>query len=126
MQTVFNWVYHAFKWIESSTGLSYHEVNILVYYFIVPTLFIGLIAYVAKRKYLLAYWLLTITVLLVLLPDFSTFATWLFRLSESFLNSFDVIGLNYVQASVLICVFIPLLLLLYLAWTISQKKRIKK
>ncbi|SDF47535.1 hypothetical protein SAMN04487992_11728 [Cellulophaga baltica] len=41
------------------------------------------------------------------IPDFEKFATTLFEGSVNFLNSFSQVGLNYVQASVVICVIIP-------------------
>jgi hypothetical protein len=44
----------------------------------------------------------------VLIPDFSDFSDRLFELSVDFLLWFSVIGWNYIVASVIICVVIPL------------------
>jgi len=57
------------------------------------------------------------------IPDFEQFSSTLFDVSVDFLNWFDIIGLNYVQASVVICVLAPLLIIGILMYF---KKRSKK
>jgi len=107
MDHIFQVVYKTLKWISGISGLTYHEVNIIVYYMVVPTLFIFLISKILKAKSLLIGFIIFQLFIVFVIPDFEKFATTLFEGSVNFLNSFSQVGLNYVQASVVICVIIP-------------------
>jgi len=54
--------------------------------------------------------------LTLLINDFEKFSEWLFNYSAKFLNSFSYIGWNYVEASVIICVFIPIIVFSFLVY----------
>ncbi|WP_281754568.1 hypothetical protein [Neptunitalea chrysea] len=50
MDTIFSIVYQLLKNIESLTGLTYHEVNIITYYIIVPMVFIYMIGRILQHQ----------------------------------------------------------------------------
>lgn len=123
MSEIFQWVYELLKWISESTGLTYREVNIVVYFIVIPSLVIYLVSRIFKKPYLILGFLGFIIASLVLIPDFETFSNWLFDKSVDFLNLFKVLGLNYTDASVLICVFIPIIFIV--ALMLFKKKHSK-
>lgn len=115
MTSIFNLVYQLLKWLSKISGFTYREINIIVYFIIIPSFFIFLISRILKQKYIIIGFLLLVLVLLLLLvPDFKLFSSQLFDKSVSFLNSFNNIGLNYIQASVVICVIIPVIIIISL------------
>jgi len=117
MNEIFDLIYKLLKWISALTGLTYREVNIIVYFIIIPAFFIFLISKILNKKHLIFGFIVLILILFLIIPDFEIFSDKLFNLSVDFLNWFEHIGLNYVQASVVICVIVPILiitLLLYL------------
>ncbi len=115
MALIFTIVYSLLKWTADITGLSYNEINIVVYYIIIPFVYIALLDKTLSFKYLFkALYICSWTIIILLLPSFETFSNSLFDQSVDFLLSFQSVGLNYVAASVVICVFVPLILLLIL------------
>ena len=116
MTELFDLVYRLLKWISRLTGLTYREVNIIVYFIIIPSLFFFLISRLYNKKYLIISFLILVLGALVIIPDFKVFADNLFDRSVDFLNWFENIGLNYVQASVIICVIIPILTIILLLY----------
>jgi hypothetical protein len=58
---------------------------------------------------------------LFFVPDFKKFATMLFYKSVDFLNWFQALGLDYVQASVVICVIAPLIFIFLLVYLKRQR-----
>ncbi len=114
MTSIFNLVYQLLKWLSKISGFTYREINIIVYFIIIPSFFIFLISRILKQKYIIIGFLLLVLVLLLLVPDFKLFSSQLFDKSVSFLNSFNNIGLNYIQASVVICVIIPVIIIISL------------
>ncbi|MDO5979194.1 hypothetical protein [Flavivirga spongiicola] len=117
MNEAFKIVYDLLKWISKISGFTYHEVNIIVYFIIIPVIFIYMIERILKTNYLKIGFVVLILLTIIIVPDFSIFSTALFNKSVDFLNWFSIIGLNYIQASVVICVIVPLIimgLLMYL------------
>ncbi len=110
MNEIFKIVYQSLKWMAKISGFSYREINIIVYYIIIPSIFIILIERILKTNYLKIGFSILIIISLLLIPDFNAFSSWLFDRSVDFLNWFDVIGLNYIQASVIICVVVPIII----------------
>ncbi|WP_024480443.1 hypothetical protein [Cellulophaga baltica] len=121
MDHIFQVVYKTLKWISEISGLTYHEVNIIVYYMVVPTLFIFLISKILKSKSLHIGFIIFLLFVVFVISDFEKFATALFEGSVNFLNSFSQVGLNYVQASVVICVIIPTAILAALLYWYKKK-----
>ena len=124
MNELFDIIYSLLKWLSRLTGLTYREVNIVVYFIIIPTLFIFLIGKIYKKKYLIIGFLVFVFVSLLIIPDFTLFSDKLFDVSVDFLNWFNHIGLNYVQASVVICVIIPILIVIILLFLNKKAKLI--
>ena len=102
--------------LSSITGFSYQAINIIVYYYIIPFIFILFIDLIYKIHYFKISFILVLTILTILINDFEKFSEWLFNKSEKFLNSFSFIGWNYVVASVIICVIIPIIVLSFLVY----------
>ena len=121
-------------YISRFTGLTYNEINIIVYFFLIPFSWFILIDII----YGFHYFKLTFTVICLgfyfTCRDFESFSNRLFDKSVSFLNYFNNYGSNYVASSVWICVFLPIMiygLLVYLIikkniWTNSILWKIKR
>jgi hypothetical protein len=114
MDTVFQAVYQALLWLSAATGFSYKEVNVIVYFILIPLVFIVLIDRIMKTWTLTICTLAAMTAFLLWIPDFSSFANLVFDASVAFLNGFSVLGLNYTDASVVICVVFPAIFFLLL------------
>lgn len=114
MNEVFKSVYLFLKWLSDITGLTYVEINIIVYFILIPSLFLFLISKIIRKKYPIIVFLGLVFVLIILVDDFEKFSKEVFDKSVVFLNWFKIVGLNYVQASVVICVILPILILLTL------------
>ncbi len=102
--------------LANISGFSYMAINIIVYYFITPFIFIVLIDQIFNVHYLKISYILTIFISITLINDFEKFSEWLFNKSANFLNSFTFIGWNYTVASVIICFIIPLFVLSFLVY----------
>ena len=102
--------------LSSITGFSYKAINIIVYYYIIPFIFILFIDLIYKIHYFKISFILVLSILTILINDFEKFSEWLFNKSLMFLNSFSFIGWNYVVASVIICVIIPIIVLSFLVY----------
>lgn len=126
MDQIFQFVYDFLKWASKVTGFTYHEVNIISYYILLPGFFVYLIGRVLKNKIWILGYLTLIVILLMVIPDFELFSTYLFEKSVDFLNWFEKIGLDYVQASVVICVFIPILIIIVLFKLKNKNKKASK
>ena len=110
MSEIFDFVYLTLKWLSNLTGFTYREVNIIVYYLFLPASLVYVIGRVFKLKYLFFIYIIVNLIILMFIPDFEVFSYQLFEKSVQFLKWFEIIGLNYVQASVVICVIIPIAL----------------
>ncbi|MFI0427947.1 hypothetical protein [Mariniflexile sp. HMF6888] len=125
MNEIFKVVYDILKWISKITGLTYHEINIVVYFIIVPSIFIYMLERISKTNYLKIGFGAIVLLTILIVSDFEKFSTLLFNKSVDFLNWFDVIGLNYIQASVVICVIIPIIILGLLMY-LNKRKSLSK
>lgn len=107
MNTIFKIVYSILMWIADFTGFTYNEINIIAFYIVLPFIYIFLIDKILKKNFLKIAYIAAVGVGLFLIKDFTTFSDWLFQRSVNFLLSFEILGWNYVVASVLICVVFP-------------------
>ena len=114
MQWLFGLVAGALQRIAHLTGLTYKEINVLIYFILVPLLYLYLLDIRVGGHYLLLVFLLFVIAVCIALRPFSRLSTILFDCSVRFLESSHSVGLNYVQASVVVCVFVPLLTLVIL------------
>lgn len=107
METVFQIVYLLLVYGARLTGLTYNEINIVVYYMIIPMVYLAMLDKIVG-KHVFKSVFAGLILLVILLTEFEKFSDGLFELSVKFLLAFKVIGWNYTVASVLICVVVPL------------------
>ena len=120
MNKIFIVVRDILVWLANISGFSYMAVNIIVYYFVIPFIYFIILDQILGSHYFKISFLIIISVTLLRIRDFELFSDWLFGKSADFLRSFSSIGMNYTVASVVICVFIPLALLLVLLFLAIQ------
>ena len=120
MNKIFIVVRDILVWLANISGFSYMAVNIIVYYFVIPFIYFIILDQILEAHYFKISFLIIISVTLLRIRDFELFSDWLFRKSADFLRSFSSIGMNYTVASVVICVFIPLAVLLVLFFLAIQ------
>ena len=107
---IFKKVAKSLSFIGRKTGLSYHEVNIIVYYFAIPFSWLCLLDIDFHFHYLkIAYSIFTIG-FMIGCSNFKTYSNSLFKKSVIFLNYFNKYGSNYVKSSMWICVFFPIII----------------
>jgi hypothetical protein len=121
MEIIFQIIATALNIIANITGLSYEEINILVYYFVIPFTYFVLIDLYFRIHYLKIIWIV-FSIIILATVKFSDFSDWLFNKSVSFLESFHPIGLDYTNASVFICVFLVLLIYSVLITVVISKR----
>lgn len=107
MNLVFRIVADSLDWIASVTGFTYNEINIIAYFIILPFIYLALIDRIIKKHFLKIAFALAWLVLILLIKNFRAFSDALFNRSVDFLLLFGKVGLNYVAASVVICVVLP-------------------
>ena len=120
METIFIIITDLLILLSRHTGFSYKAINIIVYYYILPFIFILFIDEIYKIHYLKISFILVLSILTLLINDFEKFSEWLFIYSAKFLNSFSFIGWNYVEASVIICVFVPIIVFSFLVYFVFK------
>ena len=114
MSLPFYVVYQALVWLSEVTGLSYEEVNIIVYYVMVPMIFLALVDRIIRKPIFTILYVAMLVVVAARIHDFPVFAENLFDWSVDFLLEFSQIGLGYDAASVVVCLLLPLLMFLFL------------
>ena len=120
MKTLFNYVKNILQFIASLSGLSYAAVNIIVYYYFIPFIYIIIIDKIFGVHYLKIAYIITVSLSLIVIKDFEKFSMRLFIQSQDFLKSFSFIGLDYVLASIIICVLIPFAIMIALIYCIIK------
>lgn len=107
--------------IAKLTGATYNEVNIIVYYLLIPLSWAVMIDYITKMPFLSIMYVIAWVVFLWKDPmKFRDRCNWVFIKSVDFLLWFKKIGWNYVVSSVIICVIIPILIYMELICGIFQ------
>ncbi|MCX6166145.1 MAG: hypothetical protein NTU73_15005 [Ignavibacteriae bacterium] len=126
MNFIFDIVAGGLNLIANKTGLTYEEINIIVYYFIIPFTYFILIDKYFKRHYFKIIFVIFSIIFFISIRSFKNYSEWLFERSAQLLNSFNFLGLNYTYASVVICVFIVIIIYTVLITAIIMKKRKEK
>ena len=119
MNRVFNTVAKALRSLSRLTGFTYNEINVLLYYFIIPFSWLILIDSILHLNYFKLAGIIFSIGFFTGCKDFKEYADWLFFKSVIFLNFFNRFGSNYIRSSVWICVSLPILIytcLFYLAF----------
>ena len=110
LRIIFRIVAVSLWWIGRWTRLTYNEVNVIVYYFLIPFSWLLMLdailgfhycAIIGGAFYFL-FWLA--------IKNFRSFCDDVFDLSVRFLNSFNKYGSNYTVSSVWICVAFPMVI----------------
>lgn len=126
MNSIFNSVAYTLNIFANKTGLTYEEINIIVYYFIIPFTYVILIDKYFKKHYLKISFIIVSVIFFISIKSFKNFSEWLFEKSAIFLNSFNFLGMDYYYASVVICVFVVILIYgILIALLIKKKRKLK-
>lgn len=107
---IFKIVADSLSAIGRKTGLTYNEINIVVYYFIIPFTWLLLLDIIFEFHYLKFSFVIFCLGFIVGCRNFKEYSDWLFDKSVKFLNYFNRFGSNYISSSVWICVSIPILI----------------
>ena len=107
--------------IAKLTGATYNEVNIIVYYLLIPLSWAIMIDYITQLPLLSPMFIMVWGVFLW--KDKMTFrdrCDWAFEKSVDFLLWFKRIGWNYIVSSVIICVVVPVLVYVELIYALMK------
>lgn len=114
-------VANSLLFIGKKAGLTYNEVNILVYYLLIPlswsVMFDCWIGLPITSAALICVW---IGIFIATRHTFREWCDQVFQDSVNFLNWFNRWGGNYVLNSVIICVLLPLLVYGVLIWLLLR------
>jgi hypothetical protein len=91
-------------------GITYNELNIIVYIIIIPLVWAYMIDNAYKFHRIKLVYLLFLLLILGLGGTFETNCDRLFTICQRFLCLFYPIGINYTAASVIFCVVAPILI----------------
>ena len=106
---IFSSVASSLLQISKAVELTYKEVNILIYYLVIPLSWTIMVDCRLKTFYATASLLfIWIGILIATRHIFREWCDWAFKDSVDFLNWFNRWGGNYVLNSVIICVLVPL------------------
>ena len=109
--------------IAKVTGLTYNEVNIIIYYLLIPLSWAGMIDFITMLTLLSPMYIVGWIVFLWKDPmRFRDRCDWAFGKSVDFLLWFKKIGWNYIVSSVIICVVVPALVYAELIYGIIKMK----
>jgi hypothetical protein len=109
------------KLIAKLTGLTYNEVNIIVYYLLIPLSWTVMIDYITRIPFLTPMFLIVWVILLWKdQMKFRDRCDWAFKKSVDFLLWFKRIGWNYIVSSVIIGVVVPVLIYVELIYAIRN------
>lgn len=107
--------------IAKVTGMTYNEVNIIVYYLLIPLSWAVMIDYITMMPFLTPMYIIALLVFLWKDPmKFRNRCDWAFDKSVVFLLWFKKIGWNYIVSSVIICVVVPALIYMELIYGIIK------
>ena len=107
--------------IAKLTGLTYNQVNIIVYYLLIPLSWTVMLDYITMMPFLTPMYI--IAWIIFLWKDqmkFKDRCDWAFDKSVDFLLYFKKIGWNYIVSSVIICVVVPVLIYVELIYAIIR------
>ena len=109
---IFNQTALALVKAAQKLNLTYNEVNIIVYYMIVPLTWCIMLDFILSCwPWMSVVWLaLCVAVIWWHRKDFSQWCNWAFQKSVNFLLWFHHIGWDYYKASVIVCVVVLLLI----------------
>ena len=107
---IFRITANALSYISCKTGLTYNEINVIVYYFGIPFTWLCILDKIFSFHYLKIAFVIFMLGFIVGCKNFRAYSDWLFDKSVLFLNYFNKYGCNYITSSVLICVLLPIVI----------------
>lgn len=110
MKKLFDLTYESLIFLSRLTGFTYKEINIIVWFIIIPFSWAFLLDKIKSKHYYKVSFSILIIITLIFISDFSEFSNKLFNISVNFLRSFDTIGSNYTVSSVIVCLLVPLII----------------
>ena len=117
---IFKIVADSLSFIGNKNGLTYNEINIIIYFFCIPFSWLCLLDIVFHFHYFKIAFVVFALGFIFGCRDFKTYSDWLFDKSVSFLNYFNKYGSNYVASSVWICVSFPIAIYTILIYLIFK------
>ncbi len=122
MQKIFSLVEGWLQWMGRKTSLSYRAANIVVYSILIPFSYAWMLDVILHTRTLRISFVIATSLAFLRMKNFESFSEKLFDQSVRFLFFFRRFGLSYVAASVIICVFLPLLIYIALILPILLSK----
>ena len=127
IRTIFELVANALYSGARILGITYNELNIIVYIILIPLAWAYMIDKAYKFHRIKLSYLFFLLLILGLGGTFETNCDRLFIICQRFLCLFYPIGINYTEASVIFCVIAPILIhiaLIKILKRVRQKKEI--
>ena len=109
MNSILTFVNNTFGYISKRLNLTYNKVNIITYYGFMPLAYSILLDSIFGVHFIVPIFIIAALFFAVPFNKFSERSDKLFNLSVKFLEQFGKLGISYIQASVVICVIVPLL-----------------
>ena len=109
MKDIFKVTYEFLMFLSRITGFSYKEINIIVWFIIIPMSWMLLIDKIRGKHYFKTSFTTLVIIVLLFIKDFTISCNTLFDVSADFLRGFNPVGMNYTEASVVICLLVPLI-----------------
>mgnify|MGYP006988993221 CR=1 FL=1 len=107
--------------IAKLTGLTYNEVNIIVYYMLIPLSWTVMVDCISALPLLTPMFIIGWSIFLWKdKMKFRDRCDWAFHLSVDFLLYFKKISWNYIVSSVIICVVVPALVYVELIYALTR------
>jgi len=116
VNSIFSIVASFLNLIAKATRSTYNEINIAVFYFLIPFTWIILIYNIFHFHYFKISYGVFCLIFFIACKNFKSFSDWLFEKSVVFLNFFNRFGSNYILSSVIICVALPICIYTILIW----------
>ena len=105
--------------IAKLSGTTYNEVNIIVYYLVIPLSWMVMVDYITKMPFLTPMFILAWVIFLWKdKMKFRNRCDLAFEKSVDFIKKKKKIGWNYIVSSVIICVVVPILVYIELIYAI--------
>ena len=117
IKTIFSIVALSLNKLATLLHLTYNEINIIVYYFLIPLSWaIILDVWIGFPIITLIFLCIWAGIYIATYKFFKEWCDWVFEDSVKFINYFNRWGGNYILNSVIICVVIPIVIYLVLLY----------
>lgn len=120
IERIFQWEVTLLLKLAWKFKLSYHEINIILYFFVVPFSWFALLDALFQFHYLKLSFGIFCIGFFIGCSNFKPFATSLYRKSVQFLLYFNRFGSSYVASSVWICLVVPICIYALLIYLLAR------